>query len=359
MRWLILILTLAVTTPAVACPKCGPKCKGNCGCGCGDCGRPRSTPGMPPAPPEPPRQETVKPQIYLFFQKNCPPCYAFKVELPSVWEELKRRYQVFVVDIEQYEEFTKQQGVETVPYFKDSFGRVWGEGYLAGEIDEFLDYFSGQRPTGTPAPYVRPDKDEPPAPPAEPSLPPAPPAEDPKVSELEKQVAELNRQVAELKANPPAGPKGDKGEKGDRGDAGPAGEPGKPGESPVVDYRAIFVRIMKEFELKVEDVRCKCLTGDCHCRAELEERIAELEEAISNNGRVMYFTSRGLARTKATDVLARELKGRGKPVTIVTLNPKHIEEGNVRDVPRVFVPASGRTIVGVDDVTKFLSQLKE
>jgi hypothetical protein len=98
---------------------------------------------------------------------------------------------------------------------------------------------------------------------------------------------------------------------------------------------------------------------------QLKIEINSLRAAIAANDnepekpRLLYITSRNVDRVKATDTLARTLKNDGKRVTIITLDPKDIDEDHVRDVPRVYVLPSGRSVIGVDDVAKFLTDWKE
>lgn len=345
MRWLLLGLSILCAAPVVACPKCGPSCDGSCECGCG----PRDKRVAPP-PVKP--QQGKKPQLMIFTQKGCPPCKAFVLELNrgTTWAELKSRYEIFVIDVDKYAAFAEKHGVESVPYFKDSFGRIWDEGYLTGEMEAFLLFFTGLKPDGDPPRYRRdvPAGPVPPPPDIE-DAPPPPPVESGggPTPDFQLQLADLAKQLKELRDHLPQGQKGDKGDKGDPGERGEPGKDGRDGITPEVDSEAIVAAVIAKLELTL---------------AELEARIALLEalpEPQPADGRVLYFTSRDLSRVKQTDALARQLKQEGRPITIVTLAPKHIQEDNVRDVPRVFVPSKGQSVVGVDDVTRFLSQMKE
>lgn len=124
--------------------------------------------------------------------------------------------------------------------------------------------------------------------------------------------------------------------------AGPAGPQGPPG----ADGKDADAAVIAALKVEINSLRADVLS------------LREILEK-PNQTRVLYFTSRNVTRVAATDVIARELKNAGKPVTIITLDPREIDENNVRDVPRVFVLPEGQSHVGVDAVTSFLTQLKD
>lgn len=60
--------------------------------------------------------------------------------------------------------------------------------------------------------------------------------------------------------------------------------------------------------------------------------------------RLLYFTSTaGCGKCKETDEMVRKLKDRGYPITIIDLDPRETE---IKGVPRVYHPSSGRDVLG-------------
>jgi len=104
---------------------------------------------------------------------------------------------------------------------------------------------------------------------------------------------------------------------------------------------------------------------ECDCDA-LKAKILALESELTDlknkppvkpEHRVLYFTSRNHPGVTETDVLARKLKDRGFPITIITLGPEEIRDDRVRDVPRIHELPSGKSVIGKGNVTVYLSAL--
>lgn len=337
-------------------------------------------------PPEKQAPTPKLPWLYMFFQENCPPCVDYKIDLKGTpWETLKSRYTIFVMDISKYDTLAKKYGVDATPFFVDEFGRKLS-GYDKGRMTEFLAYYTGKPVAEGGAAPPPPIEDPNPTTPA-----PVPPVENEKIKLLEKQFNELQKKYDELAKRPSKGDKGDLGEKGPKGDVGGEGKPGKNGSdgkngadgtTPEVDYEKIVADVEELLKAKIDACCCQCKKESTaspvsgkpeESKEDCCDRIGELEALVKGlldaqhgplvpaapERRILYFTSRNLSRVKATDILARKLKADGKTITIITLDPHQISEDNVRDVPRVHVLPGGQNVVGVDDVTKFLSTWKE
>ena len=71
--------------------------------------------------------------------------------------------------------------------------------------------------------------------------------------------------------------------------------------------------------------------------------------------RLLYFTSKlGCSACAKTDESVRRLKDRGYPITIIDLDPRETE---IRGVPRVFHPSSGRDVLGPQAVADYLASV--
>lgn len=104
---------------------------------------------------------------------------------------------------------------------------------------------------------------------------------------------------------------------------------------------------------------CDCAALEAKIKA-LEAELAEAKKPPSTKPekRVLYFTSEGHPAVKESDVLARKLKDRGFPITIITLGPEDISNDRVRDVPRIHELPSGRSVAGKSNVITYLTALE-
>lgn len=104
---------------------------------------------------------------------------------------------------------------------------------------------------------------------------------------------------------------------------------------------------------------CDCVALEAKIKA-LEAELAEAKKQPSpkTEKRVLYFTSEGHPAVKESDVIARKLKDRGFPITIITLGPEDISNDRVRDVPRIHELPSGRSVAGKSNVITYLTALE-
>ena len=73
--------------------------------------------------------------------------------------------------------------------------------------------------------------------------------------------------------------------------------------------------------------------------------------------RILYFTSNACTACEPLDRKVEEYKAMGLPITIITLQQRDTE---VYQVPQVFVPETGKSVIGLREVDVFFSDyLKE
>lgn len=301
------------------------------------------------------KDATGKPWLYIFKQKNDRQFEHFVKDIKefNAAATLSSRYVLYDLDCRTYINLAKEHGISKgTPYFVDQFGNKQ-TGYTRGCMNEFLKKFTGKAGGSG-------DDAAPPPPPTEEAPPtptPAPtpiPKEDPKLNQMQKQIDDLTKKLSELKPTPgPAGPPGKdgKGEKGDKGDNGKDGE---------VDYEKLAADCVNQLKPMIEQ-GCK---GN---KEQMELKFAEFEAALKAMAdkmkeppvHITYITSKNFPEAAQTDALVKELQKQGKPITIFMLRPVRIEDDNIRDVPLLHVWPEGKSVIGVDDVYRYLSSLKE
>lgn len=78
-------------------------------------------------------------------------------------------------------------------------------------------------------------------------------------------------------------------------------------------------------------------------------------DEVSERKRLLYFTSKlGCPACVKTDEMVRKMKDKGYPVTIIDLDPRETE---IKGVPRVFHPSSGRDVLGPTAVADYLASV--
>lgn len=290
--------------------------------------------------------------IAILKQANCAPCATVEKEIIKPYEKvLQQRYAIVsIMDINKTEanqKFAITHNVSELPCFIDSYGRRWDVGYLPGESQKFLAYFTGKRPHRDPNPWRR--DDDPPAVPKPDETAPPPPKEDAPPAPLPVDPPKPQKGDKGDKGDQGVpGPKGEmgyagpRGDKGDKGDPGPAGKDGAPGKDAVVNYDQIVALVTQ-----------KLMESGCCCKCK------DKDQAQNQTQVILYYTAQGLSRTKQTDALARKLKDAKAPIVINTMTTEQISERNVRDVPYVHLFPSGQNVFGEDAVAQFLSSWKE
>ena len=69
-----------------------------------------------------------------------------------------------------------------------------------------------------------------------------------------------------------------------------------------------------------------------------------------NKQRILYFTSNYCEACEPLDQKVEQWKSQGLPITIITLQQRDTE---VYQVPQVFVPSTGKSVIGMNNVEVF------
>lgn len=111
--------------------------------------------------------------------------------------------------------------------------------------------------------------------------------------------------------------------------------------------------------------------GDGHDHSGIEERLAAIEARLDDleaepdepsdpsgdsslENLVLYYTSRAAPDVKVVDEKINELKRKGYPIVVTYLSPR---EAELKGVPQIFMPYSGKKVVGISNCLFFLAQL--
>lgn len=128
---------------------------------------------------------------------------------------------------------------------------------------------------------------------------------------------------------PKCGPPGQDGRDGKQGPPGPPGE--------------VDVGLLAEIQA---------------AQAEILDRLAQLEQTRPEDPDerlLLYYTTKHPSeRIRRVDAAIAELKGDGWPIVITRLDP---QDTKTRGVPRIYVLAQDRHIVGVSNCLSFLATL--
>lgn len=141
------------------------------------------------------------------------------------------------------------------------------------------------------------------------------------------------------------GPKGDTGLKGDTGPQGPIGPPGsigqqgKTGEPGVVDYGKVQQMI---------DVSLAELSAPIDVDAIATAAVDDFASKVW-----LYYTAVSATEVAPVDEKIEELRNKGYPIIVTSLTP---QQATVIGVPMIFVPSTGKKVIGISNCTQFLAR---
>lgn len=174
-----------------------------------------------------------------------------------------------------------------------------------------------------------------------------------------------------------------------RGPAGPPGNDGSNGKVTEEQLQSLVEQTVQALAPTLDAIACKCdpnakacncsdhgqpqepqpesgdgenASGNCECTDEQMDEIAQRAAAILKGSmpptdaenRVLYFTSDSCKECGRANEMVQKLKSRGAPITIIKLSERDAE---TRGVPMIFVPKTERRIVGLNNVTAYLSSV--
>jgi len=149
----------------------------------------------------------------------------------------------------------------------------------------------------------------------------------------------------------PPGPAGQDGQAGAEGPAGPSGARGESGPAGLAG-----VASQQQFDAMSAKLRAEMILLIDQKIKDAAKPVAGADPvAAAESLRLLYFTTReGCAGCAKTDVLVQRLKNRGYPITVINLDPV---DTDIKGVPRIFRPSSGRDVLGPIAVADYLASV--
>lgn len=140
------------------------------------------------------------------------------------------------------------------------------------------------------------------------------------------------------------GEQGPPGPAGTRGTTGPPGQPGQPGQPGAAGQPG-----------QITDQQLQQIIQQVAANMPPATNPQVPTDEVSERKRLLYFTSKlGCPACVKTDETVRKMKDKGYPITIIDLDPRETE---IKGVPRVFHPSTGRDVLGPTAVADYLASV--